>query len=181
MKEPTPFNIFYNARSYYAAAHFLDQQKRPNLLVFPTIVCESLSLELHLKTLHVLRKRWEKIRKNHHIRELFALLSQSDQRRIKNHLKQILQVHPHYDVASDKAGLFKIDSILDRANTMFVNARYWHECPIPTDAKGRASNAAIGPLTDAIMLLILELRPDWTEEKMRSAEFDFISRKQQST
>ena len=182
-RKPAPFDVFYNARGFHAAAHILDKQRQKHLLVFPMIVCESFALELHLKSLHVLRGRWEKIRKTHDIRTLFKLLGPYDKHRIKTHLQQILlrHTHPHYDKQSEKEGLFEIDSILDRASTLFPAARYWHEMPLPTDSKGRASTAAICVLSDAISQLIQELRPDWTEEKMRKTEFEFVSRTQKST
>jgi hypothetical protein len=181
--EPEPFSVFFNARGFHAAAHFLDQKPQKHLLAFPMIVCESFGLELHLKALHVLRGRWREVSKEHNIRKLFELLSESDQDAIKKYLEQILLIHthPHYDQQSEKDGLFEIDSILDRASTMFVAARYWHEMPLPTDAKGRASTAAICVLSDSISQLIQDLRPDWTEEKMKGAEFEFVSKRQQST
>jgi hypothetical protein len=173
-----PFLVFVNARSFQLAATVIDAQPQKDFFLWPTIVTESFSLELHIKCLHRLRRRnlW-----GHDVRELFYKLSKRDQRQTAKYLQEVVSQHPLYSQATSEGIHLDVDSILMRASNMFMRARYWHELEMPNrDSYGHATTAGIGPLSDAVMQLILDLRPDW-REKIKTVKFKFPGNTRLST
>ena len=59
---------------------------------------------------------------------------------------------------------FDAETVAKRASTMFARARYWSELNLPNpDDDGYITNAGVGSFSDAIVKLILDLRPDFAE------------------
>ncbi len=163
-KKPKPlpldsFLAFYSARAFQMTSTILDRQPNKPFFIWPLIVNETFSLELHLKSLHRIRRR---IAHGHNIRFLFESLSMADRKKIESHFNAIAVQHPLHGAAIKDGIPMDLESVLTRSSDLFHNARYWFQGHLPTpDSKGHRTNAGIGPLSDAVMQLILELRPDW--------------------
>ena len=122
---------------------------------------ETLALELYLKCLHKIRRRrvW-----GHDITQLFDKLSNADKKTISKSLLEIVRQHADYFTMCSLGVSFDAESVAQRASNAFEKARYWCELNLPdADDQGHISNAGIGNFSDAIVRLILKLRPDWNE------------------
>ncbi|HUT88887.1 MAG TPA: hypothetical protein VMY37_05300 [Thermoguttaceae bacterium] len=160
-----PFDAFVNAWGFHSAATVLDKRKETNVFAYPVMVNGAFALELYIKCVHYVRRRRSKKKTfGHELPMLFNNLSKSDKSRIQYHLDRVLEKHPLTVQMIESGILLDIDSILARADGMFDRQRYWHEHPpFGRDASGRAASAGVEPLTNALMLFLLELRPEWNE------------------
>lgn len=166
-----PFQLFINARSFQITATILDQRKEHDFFLGPTMVTEAFALELHIKCLLCLRGI--SVTPVHEVDQLFDQLDEQDKRRIEMHLNKLLVLHPHHKAAIETGILMDLQSILKRGSNMFLRMRYWHEGILPArDENGHASNAGIGLLADAIMIVLLESCPDW-HGRMKGIEKTF--------
>ena len=132
-----------------------------SLLLFPTMAHETLALELYLKCLHKIRRRnkW-----GHNITQLFNNLSNADKKTISKSLIEIASQHANYAELHSLGVSFDAKSVAQRASNAFEKARYWWELNLPSaDDQGHVSNAGIGNFSEAVVRLILKLRPDWNE------------------
>lgn len=179
--EEEEFLLFYNARSFHVSATKLGDLPQTDFFLWPTIMCEAFGLELHVKCLLMLRGRTN--RDIHGIQSLFDLLSDDDKNRIRDTLQELVLANPLYVEAQSKRALrLDLETVLKRANKMFVRSRYWHE-GVEEEAllNDEMCTAGIGTLSDAITKLILEIRPDWTEEKMKDFNIARLSYSQPPT
>ena len=159
-----PFDAFVNARSVDSAATVLERREERNLFAWPVMVNEALSLELYLKCLHLVRRRRRGTR-THDVCKLYDLLSKADKKRITRHFDRLVLKHPLAERMLTDGFRIDIPSVLARANGVFENQRYWHERPpLSRDLSGRAGSAGVGILIMAIMLFLLEIKPEWWQQ-----------------
>jgi hypothetical protein len=161
-KPRDPLLMFLNARGFGLAAQIVNTHpKDKSLLMWPLIANESFALEMYLKCLHRIRRR--KIR-GHDIGVLFEQLSKADKKTITTYLLDFVRGHRDYLLMFSKGVSFDASDVARRA-TSFVNARYWSDLDLPAgDEHGFVGNMGVGSLMDAVVRLILELRPDWPEK-----------------
>jgi hypothetical protein len=153
--------MFMNARGFAVAAAAVDAQGEVPMLLWPKVACTAFSLELYLKCLHRLRRRYIE---GHNVAALFAKLSKADRTRVTTVFDEVKQGHPSYSHFVAAGVLMDIDSVLQRASDMFVTSRYWHELNLPSsDSSGLTSNAGVDRLCDSIRLVITEIKPDIVE------------------
>jgi len=158
-----PFDAFLNAWGFHCAATVVSQRPEVKVFAYPKMVNAALALELFIKSLHLIRRRRAKAW-GHDIEKLFKDLSKSDKKSITKHLENVLSSHPLKNEMLDAGILVDIESILLRSKGMFDKQRYWFEKPpLGRDSDGRATDAGIEPLTNAVYNFILELKPDWKE------------------
>jgi hypothetical protein len=154
------FDIFINARAFLKATGVLATYNDDQFLMFPFFVSEAFTLELHLKCVHRLRRRYPG--RAHTVKDLFESLSKADQKKIDRYLQGIIANHPNADELTAVGVDLDVTSILERSNDMFVRGRYWHEGLLPSpDSRGNKSNAGIAPLVRAVESLIFEIQPEW--------------------
>lgn len=162
---------FYNAAGFHFASRVIDtwgrlrQEGYPaerEVLIMPMMVNEAFGLEMFIKTLYRIRRRYAD--RKHGILDLFYQLSKADQKRITTHFDRIVGGHPDYAWIVSQNVPMDVRSVLLRANSLFTIGRYWHEqLPISRDQLGFASNAGVGNLSDAIREVIYEKHPEWQE------------------
>lgn len=157
-----PFTIYINARGFWFASEVLGKQPHESILMWPLMSNQAFALELHLKCLHRLRRRYVA---GHDIGDLFYKLSKADQRTLARYYIESVRSHPNYLEFAAKGLPLDMESALTRSSDMFIKGRYWHEGELPRrDAGGFSSSAGLGQITDAINRLLLELNPDWPEK-----------------
>lgn len=154
---------FLNARGFGLVAQIVNAQPdNKSLLMWPLIANESFALEMYLKCLHRIRRRknvW-----GHNIGVLFDKLSRKDKKTITAYLLDFVRGHPDYLLMFSKGVSFDAAEVARRA-TSFAKARYWSELELPSeDGQGFVGNMGVGSLIDAVVRLILELRPDWPDK-----------------
>lgn len=137
-------------------------------LLWPKVACAVFGLELYIKCLHRVRRRYIE---GHNVKILFAALSKADRNRVTDIYNDIIKGHPNYADFTAHGILLDIDSVLTRASDMFIKGRYWHESFLPaTDANGVSSNIGVDRLSDSIRLRIFEIHPNYPE---RASKFKF--------
>lgn len=179
--EEEAFLLFYNARSFHVAATKLEDLPQIDFFLWPTIMCEAFALELHLKCFLTLRNK--PFGRIHECEDLFNLLDSDDKDLVRLRLEERILIDPLLRDARAEDGLrLDLESVLKRANRMFVRARYWHEGFTKQSIENdEMCTAGICALTDAITQIILDVRPDWTNEKMKSLSILRKSYRQPST
>ena len=171
-----PVLIFINARGFYHAAGVIDREGEIPALLWPKIACSVFALELYLKCLHRIRRRYIE---GHDVGRLFGSLSRVDRSRVTELYDASIQGHPNYQGFVDRGLLLDIDSVLTRASDMFIRGRYWHEHALPRpDRNGITSNVGIDRLSGSIGLYVIELRPDFPGRANRF-QFPFTAIPQQ--
>lgn len=159
-----PFALFVNARSFlFAAGAIDDMNDRKSLAVWPSLVNQAFSLELHTKCL--LLVRGQAGAKIHDLEKLFQRVGAADRLEIEKNLSHLVQINPYYIDAKAKGIPLDVDSILMRTKDMFEKGRYWHEGVLPgCDNLGFVGDAGCRPLADAICLLLVKVNPTWTDD-----------------
>jgi hypothetical protein len=161
-----PIHVFLNAFSFKATSMALDSLPEKHIFQWPMVVNEAFALELSIKALHRVRRRYTT---GHDVEALFAELSAADKREIDKLYSAIIVQHPYYDWAISQGIALDRESVLLRSKDAFPRIRYWHDyLPMSRDAKGMASNAGVGSLIDAIFERILTLMPKWRHMAIRS-------------
>ncbi len=166
--EEDAFLLFYNARAFHVSATTLGDLPQTDFYLWPSVVCEAFGLVLHLKCLLMLKKK--PFGNIHEINDLFLKLDQSDQDLVRKKLEEMISIDPLLSQHRDEGTLeVDLETVLKRANKMFIRARYWHEGFTKEWLENdEMCTAGIYSLANAIAAIILEMRPDWTEEKMKS-------------
>ena len=154
-------HIIVNARSYLLAALVIEKQPINPMLLWPKLACIAFSLELHLKCLHRVRRRYSV---GHNAKRIFEKLSKADRKRIAELHDKKVKKHPGYSqTVSVKCGT-DFESVLVRASDLFEKTRYWHEQILPhADSLGAQGSFGMDCLIDAVKDVILESKPDLLE------------------
>jgi hypothetical protein len=163
-RKPHPaLDVYINATSFRMAANELAElAENDSMYIWPVMVNEALCLELYLKCMHRLRRRYGR---THDIKELFATLSRADQKKIMTNFQQIMAEPEVVRQMPDDVDV-SFESVLQRSRDIFVKGRYWHEGELPSrDTYGDASNAGVGVLIAAVRELIFQLQPDWENKR----------------
>jgi hypothetical protein len=160
-----PFDVFANAYGFYWATIALDKQitehKQPHIFMWPLLVNESISLELFLKSIHILRGRNPK-KFGHHIRESYKAIDPPDKRKISREYRKMLAAYPLTPHLVKAGRRMDLNSVLKRADGIFEAMRYWHEFPEwPKDADRKSSNSGAGLLLNALIGFMKGLNPTW--------------------
>ena len=93
----------------YHAAGLIDHEGDIPPLLWPKIACAVFALELYLKCLHRVRRRYIE---GHNVQHLFAALSAADRTRITDIYSDAITKHPHFKDFIDNGLLVDIDSVL---------------------------------------------------------------------
>lgn len=157
----SPVLVFINAMSWQTVVRTLNvQTHHKEILKWPTMVAEALCLELFIKAVHRMRRR--KIIKSHGIRADYGRIGRSDRKTIEKYLAESMALHPSYEAAVARGAKLDADSILMRAENMFVHGRYWHELIMPgEDTDKQIGNPGLSNLNDGLRNLILDVHPEW--------------------
>ncbi len=171
-KPSDPLVLFLNAKGFDLVARIVDKHPgHKSLLLYPTIANEAFALELYLKCLHRIRRRRGRKVWGHDTKSLFDTLSKADKKTLSKYLLEIVRQHPDYLLMFSKGISFDASAVAQRASATFAKGRYWSDMNLPNgDDDGFVTNAGVGNLCDAIVKLILELRPDW-EERLKNFRF----------
>jgi hypothetical protein len=154
-----PQKMLISVCGFREAAKLLDGHEVRHIFSTPMIVNETFALELAIKTLHRIRRRYAT---GHDIENLFEALSAADQSAIEVHYEADIRKHEWYEWAIKRGVLLDSKSVLVRSKDTFAKFRYrYEESPPSTDSKGIASNAGAGSLTDAIVYRIIDIKPAW--------------------
>lgn len=167
---PVPLMVLFSARGFQRAAVVLGEQAEGDLMMWPTITCEALSLELHIKAL--LEERGNQ-QFGHNAEALYKQLPQADRTRIEEHFNRIAPQHQQYKMAVAAGVAMDVPAVLARAQDMFIRGRYWHEGILPkSDSNGHVGNFGIGSLSDAVMERLFDLHPEW-KTQLELIQFTF--------
>lgn len=159
-RKPTePVFVFINAQAFQLAAEALNVQPDKHIFMYPMAANEAFSLELYLKTLHRVRRRYVE---GHDIEAIFRRLTVTDQQAIELRYNARIMAHRQYHLAVAHGLKLDLDSVLRRCKDAFIKIRYWHEGKMPSqNDDGKVSNAGTGTMCDAIRDYIIDLRPEW--------------------
>jgi hypothetical protein len=161
-KPISAFLTYISARGFLASAQILDREPNSKMHLCPAIMCAIFSLELHLKCLYRIRRRYGK--GGHNVQLLFQGLSERDKREITKRFDLAVTTHPLYESYVEIGTKMDIESVLTRLSDVFDRIRYWNEeVQSKPDSDDFSGSPGIDTLSNVLNQIILEIHPEWPE------------------
>jgi len=165
------FEIFWDATFFWQCSWLSGREG----YTYQAIAMEGFAIELHLKCLHRISNRSIKdIRGlSHGIRKSFEFLTNRDKNTIRKHFAEVAKQRFDCQLSIERGYAIDLDSVLDRAEKLFVDARYRAEGALSTRKRKRAGiNHGIRALNRTLHDIILDKRPNWRKNRRIAKHLD---------